>query len=139
MYSINSATVFVFNQVEITWAPPVGHGKLHDLHQCDSCNVQRKVKQYASSAIYTDGATFAHPAKQIVSAPNAVTCPYFRDAFNAWYPTRIGQSKDAYLEVVFKESVVPTALKIWVIQHGKKAIKDLVLVHGDNTTRSLGN
>lgn len=97
------------------------------------------LEQYATTAYSPkeskpDGKYAAH---QAIGPPDADHCGLTR---LSWKPDELyPETISNYLEVGFKQAVVPTELAIWVPYKSKDAFSRIVLIYIDGSTESIGN
>ena len=128
--------------MKLIWHPPVGYGKAYQENECKLCNPSEKYKtQYADKVyirgkVYTSGTDLYSPA-QILGPPN-VEKQCSSDG-RSWVHNSIAGEQPSHIEVLFKEAVIPIGLKFWITNDAEDAISDVVMLHKDGTTTSLGN
>lgn len=118
----------------------MGNGKNYALNECYECYGEgKKLKQYVSRAFSPlDKEAKARPqtSKELIGIPDSANLCEI-DA-NAWFPLYRCNIEDCYADVYFERKVIPTEIKIWVINEAEDSIRNIQLVYSDNTTSSLG-
>ena len=109
---------------------------------CNDCEENKVLEQYASTAYspMPSKPTGNNAPHQATGFPDAEHCnvnPL------AWNPDTIFVNDDdhdkLYIEVGFKEAVVPTAITIWVCWGANNAFSDIKLIYTDGSVESIGN
>lgn len=126
-------------KVIIAWIPPLGDGGENAKNMCYKCKESSVLHQYAVSAYspIADKPNGYWASHQAIGAPDVDPC---RLSTSAWSLLQKQPScPNCYIELGFKEAVVPSGLSIWVNWHSSNAISDIQLWHEDTTFTSLGN
>lgn len=111
---------------------------------CNECEENKVLEQYASTAYspMPSKPTGSNAPHQATGFPDAEHCnmnPL------AWRPDCDDADKydytlnKLYIEVGFKEAVVPTAITIWVCWGANNAFSDIKLIYTDGSVESIGN
>lgn len=126
--------------IKLAWIPPLGTGGENAMNRCHECRRNSVFQQYAVSAhspvpAKPNGYWAPH---QAIGAPDAEPC-YPNP--QAWTP--LTQAKvlcpECFIELGFKEAVVPTSLSVWVTYRPKDGIRNIQLFFTDGTNASIGN
>lgn len=137
---ITSATK---NTIQLAWIPPLASGGNNAKNLCNECEEDKVLEQYASTASSPmsskpDGNSAPH---QAIGPPDAKECD---SSALAWQPYTYENENTCtncplYLEVGFKEAVVPTSITIWNTGGAHEPFSDIQLIFTDNTSQSIGN
>ena len=108
--------------VELAWIPPLGTGGENAINWCHECHGNSFLQQYAATAFSPipagpNGYWAPHHA---VGAPDSEPC---YASILAWTPMMQSECPECFIELGFKEAVVPTLLSIWVTHHAKDGIR----------------
>lgn len=127
------------NGVKLAWIPPLGTGGANALNGCHECREDRVFKQYAVSAEspIPDKPNGYWSTHQAVGAPDAEPCILSPQGWNPFSSTE--HCPECYIELGFKEAVIPTGLSIWVVWNAKAGITNIQLIFEDGSEQSLGN
>ncbi|XP_044175227.1 pappalysin-1-like [Acropora millepora] len=127
------------NGVKLAWIPPLGTGGANALNGCHECREDRVFKQYAVSAEspIPDKPNGYWSTHQAVGAPDAEPCILSPQGWNSFSSTE--HCPECYIELGFKEAVIPTGLSIWVVWNAKAGITNIQLIFEDGSEQSLGN
>ncbi|EDO34671.1 predicted protein, partial [Nematostella vectensis] len=127
--------------VSIAWIPPLGTGGANAMNMCHLCAKDDILEQYAVTAfspIKENRPNGYWAPQQALGAPDAKRCVLDP---KAWNPMQKAPRScpNCYIELGFKEAIIPTELSIWVTWHPKNGISDIWLIFFDGTHESLGN
>lgn len=126
-------------KVAITWIPPLGTGGENAKNMCHYCRENSVLRQYAVTAYspISDKPNGFWAPHQAIGAPDADPCEL---SPKAWSPLlKTPSCSNCYIELGFKEAMVPTSLSIWVSWHSNNGISDIQLWFEDSSFKSLGN
>ena len=124
--------------IKLAWIPPLGTGGANAVSGCHECRENRVFQQYAVTAKSPKPPTpngYWAP-HQAIGAPDAEPCILTP---KAWTPLTMADCQECYIELGFKEAVIPTRLSVWVTRESKAGISDIQLVFTDESRQSLGN
>ena len=116
---------------------------------CNECDEELVLEQYATTAYSSIRTRNAYSSITAKDSPYHATGPPDSEHCkpsqkSAWkHPENVMACSDCqiYLEVGFKQAVVPNAIAIWVpfLDHESSTFADIVLIYTDGSRESIGN
>ncbi len=118
------------------------------INLCNECDDEHMLEQYATTANssvlnWPDGSKAAH---QAIGMPDADNCDLSQYSWRLPEEIAMNGPDSPYLEVGFKQAVVPNRITIWVPHSDMyensdvplDAFKDIRLIYVDGSTESIG-
>lgn len=112
---------------------------------CNECDDQQMLEQYAATAFSPTSNIQRHGSNEPYQATGPPDGGHCSPSKKAWQPPEELYIRNPdiqlYLEVGFKQAVVPKEITIWVPYSDaiQDAFSDIVLVYTDGSTQSVGN